>query len=77
MAGPPLACFYERSYIAGRLANTRENLTAWIQDPQGVEPGTGMPDLGVAREEAQDMAAYLYDPPGFWESAFAQGSDCP
>jgi cytochrome c len=66
MAAPPLDCFYERSYIAGQLSNTTGNLIKWIQDPQQIEPGTAMPDLGVSEEEAQDMAAYLYDPPTNW-----------
>jgi cytochrome c len=60
MAAPPLDHFYERSYIAGRLPNTEENLIKWIQDPQQIEPGTAMPNLGVTQDEARDMAAYLY-----------------
>ena len=67
MAAPPLNCFYERSYIAGQLPNTRENLTKWIQNPQLIEPGTAMPDLGVSREEADEIADYLYHQPSFWE----------
>jgi cytochrome c len=63
MAGPPLACFYERTYIAGRLPNTWDNLVQWIQHPQQVEPGTAMPDLGVSKDEAYNIAAYLYDEP--------------
>jgi cytochrome c len=60
MAGPPLEYFYQRTFIAGRLPNTRDNLIHWIQDPQGVEPGTAMPDLGVSESEAGDIADYLY-----------------
>jgi cytochrome c len=67
MAAPPLNCFYERTYIAGRLANTRQNLSRWIQNPQQVEPGTAMPNLGVRSEEADDIASYLYHQPSFWE----------
>ena len=63
MAGPPLHCFYERTYIAGRLPNTWDNLMKWIQSPQAVEPGTAMPDLGVSKDEAYNIAAYLYDQP--------------
>jgi cytochrome c1 len=65
MAAPPLHRFYQRSYIAGRLANTEENLVAWIQNPQDIEPGTAMPDLGVSAEEARAIAAYLYYEPQF------------
>jgi len=63
MAAPPLDHFYERSYIAGRLPNTEENLIKWIQDPQQIEPGTAMPNLGVTQDEARDIAAYLYHQP--------------
>jgi hypothetical protein len=58
--GPPLTSFANRSYIAGQLVNSPDNLIRWIMDPQGVEPGTAMPDLGVIPEVARDMAAYLY-----------------
>src|SRR5215216_5785085 len=67
MAAPPLNCFYERTYIAGRLSNTRQNLTKWIQNPQMVEPGTAMPNLGVSQAEADNIAAYLYHRTSFWE----------
>lgn len=58
--GPRLDGIVEQSYIAGMLSNTPENLTRWIQNPQKVNPGTAMPDLGVSEREAQDIAAYLY-----------------
>jgi cytochrome c len=58
--GPPLDAFAERSYIAGALPNTPESLVRWIMDPQGIEPGTAMPDLGVVERDARDIAAYLY-----------------
>ena len=63
MAAPPLDHFYARSYIAGRLPNTEQNLVNWIQDPQRIEPGTAMPSLGVTQDEARDIAAYLYHEP--------------
>jgi cytochrome c len=28
--------------------------------PQSIEPGTGMPNLGVSDGQARDIAAYLY-----------------
>lgn len=59
LVGPPLTHFAKRSYVAGQLSNTPENLARWIQDPQQVEPGTAMPDLGVTAEEARNIAAYL------------------
>jgi len=61
MAAPPLDRFYERTYIAGRLSNTQDNLIEWIQHPQRIDPGNAMPDLGLTENEARDIAAYLYD----------------
>ena len=58
--GPDLANFAERRYIAGDEPNAPAELERWIQDPQAVEPGTIMPDLGVSAPEARDIAAYLY-----------------
>lgn len=67
IVGPPLDHYYERSYIAGRLANTWPNLVEWIQDPQQIKPGTAMPNLGVKEDEALDIAAYLYHQPDLIE----------
>jgi cytochrome c1 len=60
LVGPPLTDFAERTYIAGAVFNTPENLAAWIRLPDSVEPGTVMPTLGVSEEHARDMTAYLY-----------------
>ena len=57
--GPPLTDFAQRTYIAGNAYNTAPNLAAWIRRPDSVEPGTVMPTLGVAEQEARDIAAYL------------------
>jgi cytochrome c len=58
--GSPLNSWAHRSYIAGHLPNTLENLTAWIIDPHSIEPNTAMPALGVSEEEALHISAYLY-----------------
>jgi cytochrome c len=58
--GPPLTGFSGRIYIAGRLNNTPDNLTAWIMNPHAVDPQNAMPQTGVSPQEARDMAAYLY-----------------
>jgi cytochrome c1 len=58
--GPPLTDFADRGYIAGELPNNGDNLIRWIMDPQGVEPGTAMPDLDVSERQARDIAAYLF-----------------
>jgi cytochrome c1 len=59
LVGPPLEHFRHRSFIAGQLANNEANLRRWITDPQGVEPGTAMPNLHVTAEDARNIAAYL------------------
>jgi cytochrome c1 len=58
--GPPLENWSRRGFIAGELPNNGANLIRWIMDPQGVEPGTAMPELGVSEEQARDIAAYLF-----------------
>ena len=60
LVGPPLTAMAERAYIAGVVENTPLNLQRWIRDPQGVDPRTAMPNLGVTALEARDIAAYLY-----------------
>jgi mono/diheme cytochrome c family protein len=57
--GPPLAGFASRQLIAGRLANTHDNLVMWIRHPQRVDPRTAMPDQAVTQEHADEIAAYL------------------
>lgn len=58
--GPPLDSYARRSYVAGTLPNTPENLMLFILDPAAVRPGTAMPDVGLTTEEARDITAYLY-----------------
>ncbi|HUF34576.1 MAG TPA: hypothetical protein VMN37_01435 [Gemmatimonadales bacterium] len=60
LVGPPLTDFARRSYIAGSLPNTAENLQRWIRHPDSIRPGTVMPTLGVSGSEARDISAYLY-----------------
>lgn len=57
--GPNLRGLAQRSFIAGKLPTTEENLVQWIRAPQEVKPGTAMPQLGVPERDARDMAAYL------------------
>ena len=60
MVGPPLDRIASRTYLAGRLPNTPQNLMRWIRDPQGISPGTAMPNLHVSEKDGRDIAAYLY-----------------
>lgn len=57
--GPPLKGIGQRTLIAGTLANTPQNLAHWLTHTQQVKPGTAMPELGVAPQDAQDIAAFL------------------
>jgi cytochrome c2 len=59
LVGPPLTGIGQRAYIAGELPTTGENLQRWIMNPQEVEPGVAMPDLGVTAKDARDIAAFL------------------
>ena len=52
--------FSQRTFIAGELPNTPDNLVRWIMNPPLIRPGTAMPNLGVGSDEARDIAAYLY-----------------
>ena len=60
LVGPPLTRMGSRSYVAGVMKNTPENLVRWIQDPPAVDPLTAMPKLGVNEADARDIASYLY-----------------
>lgn len=57
--GPNLDGLANRSFIAGKLPTSQENLVKWIRTPPQVKPGTAMPQLGVPERDARDMAAYL------------------
>lgn len=60
MIGPPLNGIAARTYLGGQLPNTPENMMRWIREPQSIERGTAMPNVGVSSREAQHIAAYLY-----------------
>jgi cytochrome c2 len=58
--GPSLEDWGERATIAGKFPNTPEYLISWIMNPQEMDPGNVMPDVGVPELVARDMAVYLY-----------------
>ena len=60
LTAPPLIGISQRSYIAGMLENTPDNLRRWIEHPRHVNPHTAMPEQGVTNQDASDIAAYLY-----------------
>ena len=59
-AGPPLSGIADRTYLAGQLQNTPDNMIRWIQNPQAINPKTVMPNVGLTPQEARDVAGYLY-----------------
>jgi len=59
-AGPNLTFIAtRRTLAAATLSNTRENLLAWIADPQSIKPGAKMPPTHASKEELQAIVAYL------------------
>ncbi|HTM04164.1 MAG TPA: cytochrome c oxidase assembly protein [Vicinamibacterales bacterium] len=58
--GPPLTQVAVRTYLAGRIENTPENLMQWIKHPRSIDDKTAMPDTGVNDQDGRDIAAYLY-----------------
>lgn len=60
LVGPTLDRVASRLYIGGVMPNTPDNMIRWIQDPQGVDRLTAMPNLSVTDSDARDIAGYLY-----------------
>lgn len=60
LVGPPLNQMASRSYIAGVLPNTPDNMIRWLKNPPQIDHLTVMPNLGVSEQDARDMAGYLY-----------------
>jgi cytochrome c1 len=48
-----------RSLIAGKLANTPDNMVRWLRHTHEVDPLTAMPQMSVSEQDARDIAAYL------------------
>ena len=60
LVGPPLGGIAQRMYIGGVARNTPQNMVDWIQDPKKFDSKTAMPNVGVTRRDAIDIASYLY-----------------
>jgi cytochrome c len=58
--GPPLYRIGTRTYIAGYIQNSPDNMADWIEDPQRALPGNAMPRMGIPQKDARDIAAFLY-----------------
>ncbi len=60
LTGPPLTAMARQAYVAGVAPNTPEALFRFIMSPQEIDPRSAMPDLGIGREDAAAIAAFLY-----------------
>ena len=58
--GPALDGLGRQGLIAGKLPNEPDVLAAYIRNAPGLVPGSAMPAMPVSEQEAQDIAAYLY-----------------
>lgn len=60
--GPKLDNMARQGYVAGLLPNTPDNLVRWLMDPPAINPRTAMPNTGLQRAQAEDIAAFLLGP---------------
>ena len=58
--GPSLEGIARKDALAGKLPNEPKNMIRWIRDPQGLQPGSVMPDMGIPEQDGRDIAAFLY-----------------
>ena len=58
--GPDLTHLMGRDTIAaGAALNTRENLRAWIQNPNSIKPSSLMPAMNLTDRQLDALTAYL------------------
>ncbi len=58
--GPDLTHLATRSTLAAaEIPNDPSHLAAWISDPQGIKPGSRMPNLGLSRSAVAAIVSYL------------------
>jgi cytochrome c oxidase subunit 2 len=58
--GPDLTHLMSRDTIAsGAASNDRENLRAWIQNPDSIKPGSLMPAMQLTDHDLDALTAYL------------------
>ena len=58
--GPDLTHLGSRQTLAaGRLANTPDNLSAWLRNPDEFKPGSHMPNLRLTDEQRGAIVQYL------------------
>ncbi len=57
---PGLQLWPNRAFVAGAAPNRPENVISFLMEPDSIQPGSGMPNLGISEEEARHIAAYLF-----------------
>jgi cytochrome c oxidase subunit II len=58
--GPDLTHLMSRDTIAsGAASNNRENLRAWIENPDSIKPGSLMPAMQLSEKDTDALTAYL------------------
>jgi mono/diheme cytochrome c family protein len=57
--GPPLEGIGTRAFIAGVIANTRQNMVRFLRNPRDIDPLSAMPAMGMTEQDAHDIAAFL------------------
>ena len=57
--GPSLDGVGGRRLIAGKLAQSPENMQRWLRNPQSIDPHSTMPNLALSERDARDIAAFL------------------
>jgi cytochrome c oxidase subunit 2 len=58
--GPDLTHLMSRTTLAsGMIPNTRENLRAWLKDPQEIKPGCLMPSMQLTDPQLDALVTYL------------------
>jgi len=58
--GPDLTHLASRQMLAANtIMNTRGNLGGWITNPQGIKPGSHMPNVDLTSHELRALLAYL------------------
>ena len=41
------------------MANTDNNVRAWLQNPPALKPGADMPNLNLSQDQINKLVAYL------------------
>jgi cytochrome c oxidase subunit 2 len=60
--GPSLTHFASRRKFAGGIfdVDDREQLEAWLRNPQAEKAGSQMPNLGLSDDQIDALTEYLY-----------------